>query len=486
MEITASLDSVHREHRQPRMTVAASGRPGLTLVATLRLGLFQACLGALAVIFAGLFSRVMITELALPGLLVGGSLAFEQLAALARPLFGQLSDARPIAGRHRLPYVWMGTIGFCGLAALSVPLIFRLQQWFLLHPPLTLQGGCGVALLCLFFAAYGLAVSLATTPYLALVVDRTTEDERPRAVGLIWFMLTVGIVLGAVGSAISLRSLDGVRDPAVLEPVLQAFMGRVVLVVLALTLVATWSMEAPASLGLRRSRRGDREDAIGAGVAWTLIRSSPQVLIFFGFLVLFTLGLFLQDPILESYGAEVFGLSVSATAALNGLWGGGTLVGLLVAGLWIVPRLGKLPAARLGCRLVVGSLVLLLLSGVVAQPPLLWVVMVLFGLSAGMATNSALCLMLDLTLPEVAGTFVGVWGLAQALSRGLGKLIGGGLLSLGQWLHLPEPLGPFALVIAIEALIALSALLLLSRVNLQQFRQDTGRSLSRVLAMEVS
>ena len=37
--------------------------------------------------------------------------------------------------------------------------------------------------------------------------------------------------------------------------------------------------------------------------------------------------------------------------------------------------------------------------------------------------------MLDLTLPEVAGTFVGVWGLAQALSRALGKVLGGGLLS---------------------------------------------------------
>ncbi|MFM8526030.1 MAG: BCD family MFS transporter [Cyanobacteriota bacterium] len=468
------------------MTVAAPGRPGLTFAATLRLGLFQACLGCLAVIFAGLLNRVMITELAFPGLLVGGSLAVEQLAALARPLFGQISDSRPIVGRHRLPYVWLGTLVFCGLAALSVPLIFRMQQWFLLHPPLSPAGLTGVLLLCLFFGGYGLSVSLATTPYLALVVDRTTEEERPRAVGLIWFMLTVGIVVGAISTAISLRSLDGVSDPEVLEPVLQTFMTRVVIVVLALSFVATWRMEAPASQGLRRSSRGDREDAIGAGVAWTLIRSSPQVFVFFLFLVLFTLGLFLQDPILESYGAEVFGLSISATAALNGLWGGGTLIGLLVAGWWIVPRLGKLPAARLGCRMVVGSLVLLLLAGVVAQPALLWVVMVLFGLSAGLATNSALCLMLDLTLPEVAGTFVGVWGLAQALSRGLGKVIGGGLLSVGHWLHLPEPFGPFALVIGIEALVAIGALLLLSRVNLQQFRQDTGRSLSRVLALEVS
>ena len=468
------------------MTVAAPGHPGLTLVSTLRLGLFQACLGCLAVIFAGLLNRIMITELAFPGLLVGGSLAFEQLAALTRPLFGQMSDSRPIARRHRLPYVWLGTVLFCTLALFSVPLIFRLREWFQLHPPSTAGGALGVASLCLFFGAYGLAVSMATTPYLALVVDRTTEEERPRAVGLIWFMLTVGIVVGAIGTTISLRSLDGVRDPLLLEPVLQAFMLRVVLVVLGLSVIATWQMEPPGFPGHGRSSQGDRDDAIGVGVAWTLIRSSRQVLVFFMFLVLFTLGLFLQDPILESYGAEVFGLSISSSAALNGFWGGGTLIGLLVGGLWIVPRLGKLPAARLGCQLVVGSLILMILAGLVAQPPLLYVVMVLFGLSAGLATNSALCLMLDLTLPEVAGTFVGVWGLAQALSRGLGKLVGGGLLSLGQLLHLPEPFGPFALVIGVEALVAAGALLLLSKVNLQQFRQDTGRSLSRVLALEVS
>ena len=98
---------------------------GLSLLATFRLGLFQGCLGCLAVIFAGLLNRVMISELGLPGLLVGGALAFEQIVAPSRVWFGQISDAHPIAGRHRLPYIWLGTLLFCGLAVLSVPLIFH-------------------------------------------------------------------------------------------------------------------------------------------------------------------------------------------------------------------------------------------------------------------------------------------------------------------------------------------------------------------------
>ena len=468
----------------------------LGLASTLRLGLFQGCLGCLAVIFAGLLNRVMLSELHFPGLLVGGALAFEQFVAPTRVLFGQISDAHPWRGRHRVPYIWLGTALFCGLAVLSIPLIFHVGR--LLADGSTIPFVFGAAALCGLFALYGVAISLATTPYLALVIDRTSEVERPRAVGLIWCLLTVGIVVGAIAIGISLKGLDGVSDPAVLQPVLFGFMGKVVVAVLALTVLATVGMEtpirqpsqlAPASPDQSGPQK-QRQDAFTLRQAWTLITSSRQVLIFFSFLVLFTLALFLQDPILESYGAQVFGMSIASTATLNAVWGMGTLVGLLVAGAWVVPSLGKLATARLGCQLILASLLLLVLVGLCGRVSALQLVMALFGLSAGIATNSALVLMLDLTLPQAAGTFVGVWGLAQALSRALGKVFGGALLDLGQALQQAMAWGdsaypPFALVLLVESGIAVAALFALSRVNVHQFREDTGRSLSKVLSLEL-
>jgi BCD family chlorophyll transporter-like MFS transporter len=179
-------------------------------------------------------------------------------------------------------------------------------------------------------------------------------------------------------------------------------------------------------------------------------------------------------------------MPIAATAALSALWGVGTLLGLLLAGFWLVPRLGKFAAARLGCQMILGCLLLLVLVGLSAQPNLLRIVMVLFGLASGIGTNSTLCLMLDLTLPQAAGTFVGVWGLAQALSRAIGKLLGGGLLDLARWLQPDGPIyGSYAAVLLVEAAIAFLALTLLSRLNLRQFREDTGRSLDRVLAAEL-
>ncbi|WP_231596766.1 BCD family MFS transporter [Synechococcus sp. CBW1004] len=463
--------------------MARPARPGLSIPATLRLGLFQGCLGCLAVIFSGLLNRVMLSELGFPGLLVGGALAFEQFVAPSRVLFGQISDAHPLWGRRRVPYVLLGTAAFCLLAVLSVPLTFRLGRLFSAgsQPELAL----GIAGLCGLYALYGLGVSLAATPYLALVIDRTEEQERSRAVGIIWCMLTVGIVIGAIAISLSLGSLDGVTDPALLEPVLLRFMIVVAVVVWSLTLVALWGME-PARLDRDPSGDEPRDDSVTLPQAWALITSSRQVLVFFLFLVLFTLGLFLQDPVLESYGAQVFAMTIRDTTQLNAFWGMGTLLGLLMAGLWIVPRLGKLATARLGCQLIVASLVLLLLCGLQPSVPLLKLVLLLFGLSAGIATNSALCLMLDLTLPQATGTFVGVWGLAQALSRAMGKLIGGGLYDLGRLLPLGSgPYPPFALVLGVEALVALAALLALERVNVRQFREDTDLGLRRILAMEL-
>jgi len=427
----------------------------------------------------------MLSELGFPGLLVGGALAFEQFMAPSRILFGQVSDAHPFVGRHRTPYIWLGTLLFTALAVLSIPLIFQLHSAF--NGGTTWTIGLGIAALCGLFAAYGLAVSLATTPYLALVIDLTDEDERPRAVGLIWCLLTVGIVAGAIATAISLKGLDGVSDPALLQPVLLGFMAKVAVVVLALTLLATWGQEPSARTaadGL--SRAVERDDAISLRDAWGLITSSRQVFVFFAFLLAFTLALFLQDPILESYGADVFAMPIAATASLSGVWGVGTLLGLLLAGFWLVPRLGKFACARLGCQLILVSLLLLVLAGIPARTDLLRLVLFLFGLASGIGTNSTLVLMLDLTLPEAAGTFVGVWGLAQALSRALGKLLGGGLLDLARRVS-PEalPYLHFAAVFLVEAAIAALALLLLRQLNLRQFREDTGRSLERVLATDL-
>lgn len=457
----------------------------LPLIAVIRLGLFQGCVGALAYVFSGLLNRVMLTELAFPGVLVGGVLAIAEVMAVARILFGQISDRYAIGGRHRIPYIWLGTAIFCGLTLLVVPLIFQLHSARLSGEPL--MAASLTALLCGIFALYGLGISLATTPFLALVIDRTSEEERPQAIGIIWCLLSIGIVVGAISGDLSLRELSGETNTLVLQPVLMHYVQRLVAIVVLLTLVGTWGLEPR---NLERSSGNDREDSVTLGHSWRLITSSRQTLVFAIFLLAFTLSLFLQDPVLESYGAEVFGMDISGTARLTALWGIGVLVGLLVGGFLIVPRIGKLATSRLGCRLIILSMLLLMTAGLFGSPAFLQMVMWVFGLASGIGTNGTLSLMLDFTLPEAAGTFVGVWGLTQAYSRALGKIFGGFLLDAGRQLHAffgfgDGVLAPYLLVLGVETLVAFTALVLINRLNMGQFKDDTGQSLSQVQAMEL-
>jgi MFS transporter, BCD family, chlorophyll transporter len=47
-------------------------------------------------------------------------------------------------------------------------------------------------------------------------------------------------------------------------------------------------------------------------------------------------------------------------------------------------------------------------------------------------TKNAISLMFDLTVPETAGTFIGAWGLSQALAKGLATVFGGAALDIGK------------------------------------------------------
>ena len=458
---------------------------GLSFLNLARLSLFQGCLGCLAVIFAGMLNRIMISELAFPAILVGGGLAFEQLMAPSRVLFGNISDNWPIKGKRRTPYIFLGAIGFCSMAIVSIPLIFSTEKALSEGSPLNIA--ISAVILCALFSLYGLAISLATTPYLALVIDITSEEERPRAVGIIWCMLTIGIIVGAISISISTQSLDGVSDPSLLEPALQEFMTKVAGIVLGITFFACWGIERKkTNLELKQESNLKKTTEVGLKKAWSIISSSKQIFIFFIFLILYTLGLFLQDPILESYGAEVFNLPISQTTLLNAFWGVGTLIGLLIGGLLITPKLGKLSTAKFGCLMIVASLSLLIISGLFQNVNALFGVLVIFGLAAGIATNSALSLMLDLTLPEMAGTLVGVWGLAQALSRAIGKILGGGLLDIGRALiDSPNPFWSFSFVFLLEIIVTCIAIEVLKKVSVKRFREETSSTLTTLMMADL-
>jgi BCD family chlorophyll transporter-like MFS transporter len=465
-------------------SVQAPSRPEITLFTMVRLGFFQLGIGVLSLLTLGVLNQVMISELRIPGTIAAGAIAMYQFVAPARVWFGQLSDSRPVLGYHRTGYIWTGLLlqALCLFGAVQV--VWQLGASAADGWSMVTNGW--VALLAFVFVLYGLCVSASGTAFTAMLVDVSEEDNRSKLVGIVWAMLMVGIVAGAIAGE---KMLEGVTPDALQATVNRLFI-ILPLIVCALGIGATFGVEKRYSRYASRTVQGDRpqgsdrSDKIGLRQAITVLTASRQTGFFFAFLMAMTVGLFLQQPVLEPYAREVFGLSLGESAGLNQFWGYGILVGMGISGFVVVPRLGKTRAAKLGCLFSAGCFLLVVISGLTMSPTLLRSSVMLFGLASGLLTNSAVSLMLDLTAAETAGTFVGAWGLAQAIAQASATVTGGTLLDIGRTLF-NAPYLAFALVFTVEALMMLLAAWLLTRVDVQEFQRDSQKAIAAVLEQEL-
>ncbi|HEY9752527.1 MAG TPA: BCD family MFS transporter [Coleofasciculaceae cyanobacterium] len=452
----------------------------LTLLIMMRLGLFQLGLGMMSVLALGVLNRVMIGNLAIPATIAAGAIAMHQFVAPARVLFGQMSDSKPLLGYHRTGYVWVGASLFTLILFLTVQVMWQLGR----TSPGSADYFLWVGLLAIAFACYGLALSASSTPYAALLVDVSDENNRSKLVGVVWSMLMVGIVIGAILISSLLKQLTIETPFEELQASINRIFIVVPLIVLGLAIIATVGIERRYSLYSARAALTEREDQITLGHALQVLTASRQTGLFFAFLLVMTLSLFMQDAVLEPYGARVFAMEFSKTTLLNAFWGMGTLIGISTAGFWVVPRLGKQRTAKLGCFLVACCFILLILAGFTASQSMLKGAVFLFGLSSGITTTGALSLMLDLTAAETAGTFIGAWGLAQTLARALATVAGGSVLDLGTRLF-TTPVLSYGLVFAMQALGMIGAIALLNQVNVKEFQANARQAIASVINQEL-
>ncbi len=469
-------------------------QPSLNLFTMLRLGVFNMGLGIMSLLTLGVLNRIMIDELQVPALIAAGTIAVHQFMAPARVWFGQMSDSRPLFGYHRSGYIWIGIVAVAITSFLAVQVVWRIGG--------TMEAtGWGsqvypwVGLLALLFAVYGLALSAASTPFTALLVDVSDEQTRSRLVGIGWAMLMVGIVSGVIITSIVLQplSLDASLEQ-VRSSVNQLFIIAPAVVCL-LAFLSTFGIERKYSRLSRRSSLSGREDRITLKQALKILTASRQTGLFFVFLLVLSLSLFMQDAILEPYGGEVFGMKIAETTQLNAAFGMGTLLGIIFTGMFVVPRIGKKRTVTIGCLWAALCLLLISLAGLTAAPPVLMTAVFCFGTASGVLTLGAIVLMLDLTVAETAGTFIGAWGLAQAIARGSATVLGGGILDLGKFfLRLfngagggaeTQYLPAYALVFTMQAFGMVAAVLLLRRVNIKEFQANAKAAITAALESDM-
>ncbi|CAM4062330.1 PucC family protein [Palleronia rufa] len=454
---------------------ADAASAGLPMGQLLRMSLFQVSVGMATVMLLGTLNRVMIVELSLGAMLVAAMIALPVLVAPFRALLGHRSDIhRSAIGWKRVPYLWFGTLWQMGGLALMPFALLVLGGDTVHDVPFA-----GEVLAAGAFLMTGLGLHMTQTAGLALASDRADDETRPRVVALLYVMFLVGMGVSAVLIGWLLADFSPLRLIRVVQ--------GTALVTVVLNLIALWKQETirPMSRAERDAPRPQfgaawRDFAVG-GDAGRLL-----AVVFVG-----TLAFNMQDVLLEPYGGEILGLSVSATTWLSAVWAAGALVGFALAARWLARGIDPFRMAARGILAGVAAF-----SAVVFAAPMQadWL---FYGGAAGIGLGGGLfsvaTLTAAMTLPARGlagrGLALGAWGAAQATAAGLSIAIGGALRdgvgmlatsgALGEVLNTPATgyttVYHIEIALLFATLAVLGPLVRLSFVNPIQETQNGGK-----------
>ena len=410
--------------------------------AVARIGLVQACLGAIVVMTTSTLNRVMVVELALPAVLPGLLVALHYLVQLARPRMGYGSDL----GQRRTPWI----IGGMAVLAAGGALAAVATAW------MGSDRVAGIALAVLAFCLIGIGVSACGTSLLVLLAARVDAPRRAGAATTVWLMMIVGFVITA---GLAGRLLDP-YSPLRLVAVTSA----VSVVAMLLTLLATWRLEGdgkPDAAAAPQARTPFRE-------ALAQVWAEPVARRFTIFVFISMLAYSAQDLILEPFAGTVFGYTPGQSTSLSSLQHGGVLLGMLAAALaGRGRRFGSLRAWQIGgCLLSALMLTGLVLAGFVGPAWPFKATVFGLGVANGAFSIAAIASMMRLASEgrhAREGVRMGMWGAAQALAFGMGGLVGTAASDLARWL-IGTPSMAYATVFAFEALLFIASAVLAARL----------------------
>lgn len=426
------------------------GWPGIV-----RLGLVQACLGAIVVLTTSTLNRVMVVELALPALIPGLLVGIHYAVQATRPRMGWGSDR----GGRRTPWIvgGMAVLAVGGvLAALAVGWMAQSQNqvhW------------AGLTLAAVAFVLIGLGVSASGTSLLVLLAKRVAAPRRAAAATCVWIMMIAGFALTAGGAGSLLDPFSPAR--------LLAVTGGVSVLALLVTLLAVRGLESQSS-----DAPASAEQPAAPVPFFEALREvwgEDTARRFTVFVFISMLAYSAQDLILEPFAGAVFGFSPGESTRLAGVQHGGVLVGMLMVALagFVSRRTGQPALASLrgwtlgGCLASALALVGLALAGWTgAQDWPLRENVFLLGVANGAFSIGAIGSMMQLAAQgreSREGLRVGLWGAAQGIAFGLGGLAGTAASDLAHALIVASG-SAYASVFAVEGVLFLVAAVLGARI----------------------
>ena len=373
----------------------------------LRLSLFQVSVGMAMVLLQGTLNRVMVVELAVPASLVGLMLALPLVFAPLRALIGHRSDYHHSAfGLRRIPYIWLGSMmQFGGFAMMPFALLLLAD----VNNQFNVLGQFGAALA---FLLVGAGLHTTQTAGLALATDLSPPEKRPRVVALLY----VTLLAAWAGSSLLFGKLLTNFSNELLIQVIQG----VALATIILNVVALWKQEAIDQQ--RAANPVPRPPFMETWRKFTRGGRASRLLVVVG---LGTLGFTMQDILLEPYGGQILGLSVSQTTALNAIWAVGSLLAFVLAARLMGRGSEPYRIAAIGALIGILAFVAVILSAPLDATWLYRAGAGLIGFGGGLFMVATLTAAMALAEGGFSGLALGAWGAVQATAMGVAFAAGG-------------------------------------------------------------
>jgi len=414
----------------------------------LQLGFIHVAVAMTLVPINSTLNRVMIKELALSATLVAILASLPYLFAPIQVAIGSYSDRHPILGFRRTPYILAGLI-LCVVGLIVSPYVAFLMADNL---PLGILAGIFA------FGAWGMGYNLSSVSYLSLASEISGEDGRGKTIATMWFMMIVSIIATAIG-------LSRMVDPYTPAALIRAF-GYIAASALILGLIGLVRLEPRSSISSSKAA----SESYTVKQMTSAITQNPVARIFFIYLLLLLAAILGQDVLLEPFGAEAFGMTVTQTTRITSIWGTFVLIAIIIAGL-LEGRMAKKGIAQLGNLGALAGFVVIVVSGLSRSTSIFYTGVTLLGLGTGLSTVANLSLMFDLTVPGMVGLYIGAWGFSNALSRLVGNLLAGILRDVVNQLT-GAALSGYLVVFVLEALMLFAATIMLTRIDVKKFQKN--------------
>jgi len=406
--------------------------PKLSVGRNMKIGLFHLASGMSDVIITGVWNRIMITDLGYAATPVSLLASLRYFLAPLGIWAGRISDQRPIGGYRRMFWIWLGR-------AMMVASTIALG---LTTAALTAGGGAvGMAgkdalhwiAIALSLLLFSLGTAISGSTFLALIYDRAPENQRGRAIGIVWTFLLIGFAVGGFTFGRLLPAHEQGESMLFTPEQLQGLFLGGAIAMGVLWFVSLIGEEKRTQSGQILSKKAQQEYTTSARADLKLVFSLRPMRYFFWYLGLSMFFAFSQDLILEPFGGDVFNMDASITTRFTSYWASMAILGTIV--FLILSRRFKSLTNSVMSYLGVGFLVigfaLFTIAAFAIMRPLVTWGLIFLGLGLGIWNVGTTGLMMDMSPAGRAGTFLGFWSLVVTLARGGGVSSAGILRDLG-------------------------------------------------------